>query len=63
MGLLRSSAKRGGPDPHLHWKIAAFVIGAAFGVAGMLRGSRWLLGIAIAILAIGALLRFVPHTD
>ena len=37
-----------------------FAAGAGLGVAGMYLGEAWLTGAGIAVLAAGALLRFVP---
>lgn len=62
MGLFRPSRARPEPDPHLRWKMTAFVVGAAFGLVGMMRENGWLLGIGIAVLAIGVLLRFLPRS-
>lgn len=46
--------------PLLEWKVRLFVVGAGLGLAGIFLDSRWLTGAAIAVLAGGALLRFLP---
>jgi len=46
--------------PHLEWRVALFVAGAAFGLAGIYLDEGWLRLVAIALLAAGALVRFVP---
>lgn len=63
MSPFRPSRERHGPDPYLPLKMAIFVIGAAFGLAGMAMDERWLILTGIAILAVGFLLRFLPRRD
>lgn len=47
------------PRAHLEWRIRLFGVGAILAVAGIATESRWLINVAIAVLALGALLRFV----
>jgi hypothetical protein len=63
MGLFRPSREHRGPDPYLDWKIGLFLAGAAMGIAGMALDRAWIIACAIALLAIGALLRFLPRPE
>jgi hypothetical protein len=54
-----SRERRVGPDPLLDLKIAVFLAGAVIGVIGMARNNRTMITIAIVVIAIGILLRFV----
>jgi membrane protein implicated in regulation of membrane protease activity len=54
VGLDRS---RRGEDAWLGQKILYFVVGAALGVAGMITGLQWIVWLAIAVLAVGLILR------
>jgi membrane protein implicated in regulation of membrane protease activity len=54
LGLDRS---RRGEDVWLGQKMLFFVVGAALGVAGMITGLQWIVWLAIAVLAVGLLLR------
>ncbi len=56
----RGSERRG---RWLTAKLWLFAIGAAVAVAGMSLDDARVIGAAIAILAIGLLLRFFPHPD
>ena len=47
-------------DRYLEWKVRLFVVAAVFGLAGIYTESRWLTGVAIALLLAGFLLRFLP---
>lgn len=46
--------------PWLPWKVRLFLLGAALAVVGMAMESRLLVGIAIGVLALGFLVRFLP---
>lgn len=48
-----------GPDIWLPLKMALFVVGAAAAVAGMALERDWLVTVAIVLLALGVILRFV----
>lgn len=63
MGLFRPSREKRGPDPYLDWKIGLFMVGGAAGVTGMALEKSWLVGVAIGLLAIGFVLRFLPRPD
>jgi hypothetical protein len=54
-----SRERREGPDPFLDLKIGLFLIGAILGAIGMARSNQTLITIAIVVVAIGILLRFV----
>jgi len=45
---------------YLEWKVRLFSVAAVVALAGIYLESRWVTGLAIAILAAGALLRFLP---
>jgi hypothetical protein len=45
---------------HLEWRIRLFGVGAIVGLAGMYARIRWMIWIALAVLAVGFLLRFLP---
>jgi len=55
-------SSRTGPDKYLPWKLGAFVIGVALILLGDRLGLRWMIWIAIGILAIAFLLRFLPES-
>jgi hypothetical protein len=52
---------RGGPDPHLGWKSLLFAVGAAFAVVGIATENTLLTGAAIALLALGLVLRLAAR--
>lgn len=58
-----SRSRRGGPDRFLYAKVALFFLGAGFFAAGVITGRDWAVGVAIAVLFVGLLLRFVGGTD
>lgn len=60
MDLFRASRKKRGPDPYLAAKIALFVLGAAVAFVGMAIDKQWVISVAIGILFVGFLLRFLP---
>ncbi len=45
----------------LPWKIGCLLTGLATGIVGMTRSIEWLTWVAVAVLAMGFLLRFVPR--
>jgi len=59
MGIFRPDRTRREPDRLLKLKMIIFAIGAAVALAGIAYDRRPLLLLAIAILAVGVLLRFV----
>lgn len=50
-------------DPHLEWKIVLFWVGAALALAGMAMERPLLVTVAIVVLVVGFLLRFLPSTS
>ena len=56
--MLLDRKKRAGK--YLEWKVRLFSVAAVFALAGMYTENRWLVGIAIALLFSGFLLRFLP---
>lgn len=57
--MLRPSRSHVPSTQTLDLRIALFVAGALFGVVGMVRGSRTLITIGIAILAVGMLIGII----
>lgn len=55
------SRKPSGPDRYLPWKIAMLAVAAALFLSGVRFEQRWLVWGAIAALAVGFLLRFIPR--
>ena len=60
MALFRPDRTRRGPDRFLKLKMMVFALGAAVAFAGIAYDRRPLLLLAVAILAFGILLRFIP---
>ena len=56
--FIRRSAR--GASPFLVWKVRLFAAGATLALGGMYLNKRWLVGVAIAVLAAGMALRFLP---
>lgn len=48
---------------YLEWKVRLFSVAAVVALAGIYLESRWLTSAAIAILAAGLLLRFLPGAE
>lgn len=61
--IFTSRRNRGGPDIWLPLKVALFIVGAATAVAGMVLQRDWLVTVAIVLLGIGFLLRFLKPRD
>ncbi len=61
MGLFRPARTRRGPDPYYDWKVGAFAVGAAFGLAGIFTNRDVLVLVAVPILAVGVALRWLPR--
>ncbi len=61
MGLFRPSHTRRGPDPYYDWKVALFTGGAALGLTGMFTNHDELILLAVPVLAIGVVLRWLPR--
>ena len=56
-------SRRRGPGSHLEWRIRIFGVGAILGIAGMIAEMRWMIWIALGVLMVGFLLRFLPGGD
>ena len=61
MGLFRPTRARRGPDPYYDWKVGAFTLGAALGLAGIFTNRDSLVLVAVPILALGIALRWLPR--
>jgi hypothetical protein len=55
--------RRRGSQAHLEWRIRIFGVGAILGIAGMIAEMRWMIWIALGVLMVGFLLRFLPGSD
>jgi hypothetical protein len=60
MGWLRPSRERRGEDRYLNVKVAIFCLGAGIAMVGIASGRRWIVNLAIVVLLVGFLLRFLP---
>lgn len=58
MSLIRPARAPRRDDRYLPHKMLLFVIGAGFGLAGIVSGREWLINIGIVVLVAGVLLRF-----
>ncbi len=58
--MFRPSRSRRGPDKYLPWKTAALIAGIALILLGDRLGARWLVWVAIGVLAVAVVLRFLP---
>lgn len=59
MGLFRASRESPGSVRFVNLKVFLFAIGGALGVAGMTSGRDWLVALAIGVVGLGILLRFL----
>jgi hypothetical protein len=57
----RASREKRGPDPFLAAKVAIFCAGAAVALLGMALNKSWVISVAIGILLVGFILRFLPR--
>jgi hypothetical protein len=57
------SRRRDRPVRHLTWRVRIFAAGAVLALWGMSRGIEWLVNLAIGVLLVGFLLRFLPEAD
>ncbi len=48
---------------YLEWKVRIFALGATLALGGMYLNQRWLVGVAILVLAAGMALRFLPSGE
>jgi hypothetical protein len=58
--IFRPSRDRRGPDRWLNVKVAIFCLGAGIALVGIASGKNWVVNLAIGVLAVGFLLRFLP---
>ena len=58
--MSRDRARRGGAVRHLEWRVRLFGVGAILALVGILTETSWLINAAIAVLVVGAALRFAP---
>jgi hypothetical protein len=50
-------------DPWLEWKVRFFLLGAGVAVVGIGMGIAWVVGVAIVILFVGFVIRFLPRPE
>ena len=56
-------SSRDRPVRHLEWRVRIFGASAILALVGMWAQWRWLINVAIAVLLLGFLLRFLPARD
>jgi hypothetical protein len=56
------SRSRTGPDKFLPWKTITLVVGVVLILAAYRLDSSWLVWVAIGVLALGFVLRFLPQS-
>ena len=59
--MIVSRERRSGPDRFLYWKMAIFFLGAGFFMAGVATGRDWAVAVAIGVLFVGVVLRFLSR--
>jgi len=59
MSAFRPSRETRGPDPYREWKTVIFIVGALAGLVGIATENPWLVGIGVAVLASGVILRAI----
>jgi hypothetical protein len=59
--IFRPTRERRGPDRWLNAKVAIFCLGAGIALVGVASEKNWVVNIAIGVLAIGFLMRFLPR--
>jgi hypothetical protein len=59
--IFRPSRERRGPDRWLNVKVAIFCLGAGIALVGIASETKWVVNVAIGVLAIGFLMRFLPR--
>jgi hypothetical protein len=62
IGWFRPSRERRGEDSYLNVKVALFCLGAGIAMVGVASGKRWVINLAILVLLIGFVLRFLPKS-
>ncbi len=58
--MLIDRHRRADRYPWLEWKVRLFVVGAGLAVVGMALETQWIVAVAIVILFVGFLIRFLP---
>lgn len=58
VSIFMNRSKRAGR--FLEWRIAVFAVGASLALGGIYLDQRWLVGVAIVVLAGGMATRFLP---
>lgn len=61
--MFRPDRSRNRPVEHLEWRVRLLGAGAILAVVGMYFDEAWLIWVAIGILVVGLLMRFVPGRD
>ena len=61
MAFLSSRSSR--DHSWLEWKIRLFSVAAVLSLVGIYFDERWVIGLAIIVLSLGMVLRFVPGSD
>ena len=61
MAFLSSRSSR--DHSWLEWKIRLFSVAAVLSLVGIYFDERWVIGLAIMVLSLGMVLRFVPASD
>ena len=60
---MRPSRRSDRPVRHLQWRVRLFGAGALLALGGMFLRLDWLVNVALAVLLVGFLLRFLPDDD
>lgn len=61
MSIFMDRSRRAGR--FLEWKVRVFVVGATLALGGIYLNRPWVVGLAIAVLAVGMALRFFPDGE
>lgn len=57
--MIISRERKPEPDRFLYWKMAIFFLGAGFFMAGVAMEKDWAVAVAIGVLLVGVVLRFI----
>ena len=60
--MMFHSRKKKDPDPYLDWKVRLFLLGALLAMIGLAMESSLVVGLAIAVLFAGVVLRLFPRS-
>jgi hypothetical protein len=61
--IFRPSREPRGPDRWLNLKVAVFCLGAGIALVGIAADKNWVINLAIGVLAVGFLMRFLPRKN